>query len=140
MERRLSRNESRKAAEKLAVSAWTIKSSMSTPRSLSGSRHSVTSTRASRRVEVALSRRLARTDSGQSGHAGNHMELVDDPDHVESLTVDLATLPTVGPFAVSVMNAAKCSISRSREWSRNIRLRFWKMSEDGAWSPHFRRM
>ena len=35
---------------------------------------------------------------GQKGHAGNHLERVDDPDHVESLTVDRATLPTTGTF------------------------------------------
>lgn len=35
---------------------------------------------------------------GQKGHAGNHLELVDDPDHVESLQVDRATLPTDGTF------------------------------------------
>jgi transposase len=34
----------------------------------------------------------------QKGHTGNHLELVDDPDHVESLTVDRATLPTDGTF------------------------------------------
>ncbi len=35
---------------------------------------------------------------GQKGHAGNHLELVDDPDHVQSLKVDRATLPTDGTF------------------------------------------
>ncbi|MDZ7750722.1 MAG: DUF6444 domain-containing protein [Gammaproteobacteria bacterium] len=35
---------------------------------------------------------------GQKGHSGNHLELVDDPDHVESLKVDRATLPTAGTF------------------------------------------
>jgi transposase len=35
---------------------------------------------------------------GQKGHTGNHLELVDDPDHVESLKVDRATLPTDGTF------------------------------------------
>jgi transposase len=35
---------------------------------------------------------------GQKGHRGNHLELVDDPDHVESLQVDRATLPTDGTF------------------------------------------
>ncbi len=35
---------------------------------------------------------------GQQGHAGNHLELLDDPDHVESLKVDRATLPTDGTF------------------------------------------
>lgn len=35
---------------------------------------------------------------GQKGHMGNHLELVDDPDHVESLKVDRATLPTDGTF------------------------------------------
>jgi len=35
---------------------------------------------------------------GQKGHSGNHLELVDDPDHVESLKVDRATLPTDGTF------------------------------------------
>ena len=34
----------------------------------------------------------------QKGHTGNHLELVDDPDHVESLKVDRATLPTDGTF------------------------------------------
>jgi transposase len=34
----------------------------------------------------------------QQGHTGNHLELVDDPDHVESLKVDRATLPTDGTF------------------------------------------
>ncbi len=35
---------------------------------------------------------------GQKGHAGNHLELVDDPDHIESLKVDPATLPSDGAF------------------------------------------
>jgi transposase len=35
---------------------------------------------------------------GQKGHTGNHLELVDNPDHVESLKVDRATLPTDGTF------------------------------------------
>jgi transposase len=35
---------------------------------------------------------------GQKGHTGNHLELVDDPDHVESLKVDRATLPAGGTF------------------------------------------
>ena len=35
---------------------------------------------------------------GQKGHTGSHLELVDDPDHVESLKVDRATLPTDGTF------------------------------------------
>lgn len=35
---------------------------------------------------------------GQQGHVGNHLELVDDPDHVESLKVDRSTLPTDGTF------------------------------------------
>ncbi len=34
----------------------------------------------------------------QKGHTGNHLELVDDPDHVESLKVDRATLPSDGTF------------------------------------------
>ena len=34
----------------------------------------------------------------QKGHTGNHLELVDDPDHVESLKVDRATLPADGAF------------------------------------------
>lgn len=34
----------------------------------------------------------------QKGHTGNHLELVDDPDHVESLKVDRATLPADGTF------------------------------------------
>lgn len=35
---------------------------------------------------------------GQRGHSGNHLELVDDPDQVESLKVNRATLPTDGTF------------------------------------------
>ncbi|MFN2329804.1 MAG: IS66 family transposase [Chromatocurvus sp.] len=35
---------------------------------------------------------------GQQGHAGNHLALVDDPDHVESLKVDRSTLPADGAF------------------------------------------
>jgi transposase len=35
---------------------------------------------------------------GQKGHTGNHLELVDDPDHVESLKVDRTTLPSDGTF------------------------------------------
>lgn len=35
---------------------------------------------------------------GQKGHAGNHLELVDDPDHIEVLKVDRATLPADGNF------------------------------------------
>lgn len=35
---------------------------------------------------------------GQQGHTGNHLALVDDPDHVESLKVDRATLPADGTF------------------------------------------
>ncbi len=38
------------------------------------------------------------TPGGQKGHTGNHLELIDDPDHVESFTVDRATLPTDGIF------------------------------------------
>lgn len=34
----------------------------------------------------------------QTGHTGNHLELVDDPDQIESLKVDRATLPTDGTF------------------------------------------
>jgi transposase len=34
----------------------------------------------------------------QKGHSGNHLELVDDPDHIESLKVDRATLPAGGTF------------------------------------------
>ena len=33
---------------------------------------------------------------GQKGHAGNHLELVDDPDHVEVFEVDRATLAADG--------------------------------------------
>ncbi|MEX0828021.1 MAG: DUF6444 domain-containing protein, partial [Haliea sp.] len=39
-----------------------------------------------------------RPPGGQQGHAGNHLELVDDPDHVESLKVDRTTLPADGAF------------------------------------------
>jgi len=35
---------------------------------------------------------------GQKGHTGNHLELVDDPDHIEVLKVDRATLATDGTF------------------------------------------
>jgi transposase len=35
---------------------------------------------------------------GQNGHTGNYLELVDDPDHVESLKVDRGTLPTDATF------------------------------------------
>ncbi len=35
---------------------------------------------------------------GQKGHAGNHLELVDDPDHIERLKVDRSTLPENGNF------------------------------------------
>ncbi|QQO53413.1 MAG: hypothetical protein N838_08620 [Thiohalocapsa sp. PB-PSB1] len=34
----------------------------------------------------------------QAGHTGNHLELVDDPDQIELLEVDRATLPTDGTF------------------------------------------
>jgi transposase len=34
----------------------------------------------------------------QTGHTGNHLELVDDPDQIELLEVDRATLPTDGTF------------------------------------------
>lgn len=40
----------------------------------------------------------ANNPGGQKGHTGNHLELVDDPDHVESLKVDRATLPAGGTF------------------------------------------
>jgi len=35
---------------------------------------------------------------GQKGHAGNHLELVDDPDHIEVFEVDRATLAADGNF------------------------------------------
>lgn len=35
---------------------------------------------------------------GQQGHTGNHLELIDDPDHVEEIKVDPATLPADGSF------------------------------------------
>lgn len=35
---------------------------------------------------------------GQKGHAGNHLELVDDPNWVEQIKVDRTTLPTGGNF------------------------------------------
>ncbi len=34
----------------------------------------------------------------QNGHEGNHLELVDAPDHIESIKVDRATLPSDGTF------------------------------------------
>jgi transposase len=35
---------------------------------------------------------------GQKGHTGNHLKLIDDPDHIESLKVDRSTLPSDGNF------------------------------------------
>jgi transposase len=35
---------------------------------------------------------------GQKGHAGNHLALVDDPDHIEEFKVDRAILPADGNF------------------------------------------
>jgi len=35
---------------------------------------------------------------GQKGHQGHHLELVDDPDYVKSITVDRTILPTDGTF------------------------------------------
>jgi len=35
---------------------------------------------------------------GQQGHAGKHLELIDDPDHIEVIKVDRATLPADGNF------------------------------------------
>jgi transposase len=35
---------------------------------------------------------------GQKGHAGNHLEMIDDPDHIEDLKMDRTALPADGQF------------------------------------------